>query len=108
MDFPNNDKQKRELYAFILGTLSYSTFIDLMNDFYYDLIDNFNKDDIDKYWNYEGIKNALIVDKFDGAEFISEVLINIGNNSTFNDILVDQTEGILTVKRLANVIMKNI
>ncbi|NBO71600.1 MAG: hypothetical protein EBU66_13525 [Bacteroidetes bacterium] len=102
----SNNQAIRKVYAEIIGEISYHIWIDLISDYYTDMIEEFEEDV--KYWNYDSIYNSLIVEKYEGATIVAEMLFNIGNNSTFNDILVDSSFGRLNVRKLARAIVANV
>ena len=102
----SNNQAIRKVYADIIGNISYHIWVELISDYYEDMIAEFDEDI--KYWNYDSIYKSLTVEKYEGAIIVAEMLFNIGINSTFNDILVDSTFGKINIRKLARAIVANV
>ena len=79
-----------------------------MHDYYEDLCHEWGNDLVDENWNYDTIYKALTIPKFERSDEIAKLMFSIGNDSTWNDVLIDLTQGNLTVDMVAKEIFRNI
>lgn len=81
--------------------------MNLTDDYIDELIEEHGIEVAGKYFDSENIYNALSIDNYKGTQDIANLLLSIGDDSTFNDILGDMTEGDLTINKLAIIIYNN-
>lgn len=93
--------------AQILETLRNSTWSYMMNDYYEELCEEWGKNLVNDHWNFESIYKGLTVPKYQYSDEVAALMFSVSNNSTWNDVLVDLTEGKLDVDGLAEEIFRN-
>ena len=94
--------------AQIIKNLENSTWRDMMNDYYDDLCDEWGENLVNSVWNFENIYNGLTIPNYQKRDEIATLMFSISNDSTWNDVLIDLTEGNLTVDMVAKEIFRNI
>lgn len=107
MNLQFNQHTKMTITAELIKTLEHSTWRYMMNDYYEELCDEWGENLVDEVWNFQSIYNGLKIRDYKYRDEIAALMFSVSNNSTWNDVLVDLTEGQLDVDGLAQEIFDN-